>query len=122
MKMPRPTEDDRARFSALVPEDAGVEVKPLFGNLGAFVNGNMFMGLFGSDVGLKLAEAEQHELLAVPGTGPFGPAERPMGGYVTIPAGWSPEDARPWVDRALAHIAALPPKPASGRSRTSKGG
>jgi hypothetical protein len=82
----------------------------------------MFMGLFGSDVGLKLAEAQQHELLAVPGAGPFGPAERPMGGYVTIPAGWSPEDARPWVDRALAHIAALPPKPASGRSRTSKGG
>jgi TfoX/Sxy family transcriptional regulator of competence genes len=121
MKMPRPSDDDRARFHALVPDGAGVEVKPMFGNLGAFVNGNMFMGLFGSDVGLKLPEAQQHELLAVPGAGPFGPAERPMSGYVAIPAEWSPDDARPWVDRALAHIAALPPKRASGRSRTSPG-
>ena len=118
MKMPRPTEDDRARFRALVPEDAGVEVKPMFGNLGAFVHGNMFMGLFGSDVGLKVSEVQARELRAVPGAGPFGPAERPMGGYVTIPADWSPEDARPWVDRALAHVAALPPKRAKGRSAT----
>ena len=58
----------------------GVEVKPMFGQLGAFVNGNMFMGLFGGDVGLKLGETEQAELLAKPGAGPFGPAGRPMGG------------------------------------------
>ena len=122
MTMPRPTEEDRARFRALVPDDAGVEVKPMFGNLGAFVNGNMFMGLFGSDVGLKLAEAQRQELLAVPGTGPFGPAERPMSGYVTIPADWSPADARPWTDRALAHVAALPPKRARGRTGTGSGG
>jgi TfoX/Sxy family transcriptional regulator of competence genes len=121
MKMPKPTEDDRARFRALVPDDDDVAVKPMFGNLAAFVNGNMFMGLFGSDVGLKLADAQRQELLAVPGAGPFGPAERPMGGYVTIPAEWSPEAARPWVDRARAHVAALPPKRAQGGTRTSRG-
>src|SRR5881628_1678382 len=110
MQIPKPTDADRERFRALVPDEPGVETKPMFGNLGAFVNGNMFMGLFGSDVGLKLAEAQQQELLAAPGTGPFGPAERPMGGYVTIPADWSPDDARPWVERALSHVAALPPK------------
>ena len=27
----------------------------MFGNLGAFVNGNMFAGLFGADVGVKVA-------------------------------------------------------------------
>ena len=31
----------------------------MFGNLGAFVNGNMFMGLFGADIGVKLAEGDQ---------------------------------------------------------------
>jgi hypothetical protein len=51
MKIPKPSDDDRARFRSLVPEDTGVEVKPMFGNLGAFVNGNMFMGLFGPEVG-----------------------------------------------------------------------
>ena len=59
----------------------------MFGQLGAFVNGNMFMGLFGGDVGVKLGETEQAELLATPGAGPFGPAERPMGGWVAIPGG-----------------------------------
>jgi TfoX/Sxy family transcriptional regulator of competence genes len=110
VKMPKPTDADRDRFTGLVPDGPGVEVKPMFGNLGAFVNGNMFMGLFGSDVGLKLAAADQEELLGQPGAGPFGPAERPMGGYVTLPAAWSADDARPWIDRSLAHVAAMPPK------------
>lgn len=26
----------------------------MFGNLGALVNGNMFMGLFGADIGVKV--------------------------------------------------------------------
>jgi hypothetical protein len=117
MSMPKPTDEDRERFRALAPDRPGVEVKPMFGNLGAFVNGNMFMGLFGSDVGLKLADAERSEVLAKPGAGPFGPAERPMSGWVTIPAEWTPEDARPWVESALAHIEALPPK----KAKKSKG-
>ena len=110
MKMPKPTDADRERFAGLVPDGAGVEVKPMFGNVGAFVNGNMFMGLFGSDVGVKLGAADQQELLAQPGAGPFGPAERPMGGYVTLPASWSADEARPWIERSLAHVAELPPK------------
>ena len=56
MKIPKPTDTDRQRFTALVPDEPGVDVKPMFGNLGAFVNGNMFMGLFGSDVGVKLPD------------------------------------------------------------------
>ena len=108
--MPRPTDEDRERFRSLVPEGPGIEVKPMFGNLGAFVNGNMFMGLLGSDVGVKLADDRRAELLAMPGAGPFGPAERPMTGYVTLPADWTADDVRPWVESSLAHGAALPPK------------
>ena len=59
MQMPKPTETDKARFRDLVPDDPRVEVKPMFGNLGAFVNGNMFMGLFGADIGLKLATSRR---------------------------------------------------------------
>jgi len=87
-------------------------VKPMFGNLGAFVNGNMFMGLFGEDVGVKLDVADRDELLALDGAGPFGPAERPMAGYVSLPAAWraSPAKAETWVEKSLAHVGALPPK------------
>lgn len=112
MQMPKPSDEDKERFRALVPDDARVQVKPMFGNLGAFVNGNMFMGLFGSSVGVKLPEAAAAELLAQAGAGPFGPAERPMGGWVALPPATAAdaEAARQWVDGALAHIAALPPK------------
>lgn len=57
----------------------------MFGNLAAFVNGNIFMALFGPDIGVKLPGDLGSELLAVEGAGPYGPGERPMGGYVHSP-------------------------------------
>jgi hypothetical protein len=33
-----------------------------------------------------------------------------MGGYLSLPASLSDEEAAAWVDRAREHIAALPPK------------
>ena len=112
MQIPRPTEEDKSYFRSLAPDDPRVEVKPMFGNLGAFVNGNMFMGLFGAAVGVKLDDAAAEALLAVDGAGPFGPEERPMGGYVTLPAAWrsAPKRAKPWIAKSFDHVAALPPK------------
>jgi TfoX/Sxy family transcriptional regulator of competence genes len=111
MDIPKPTEADKERFRAIAPADPRVEVKPMFGNLGAFVNGNMFMGLFGADIGLKLAPADGAELAAQEGAGPFGPVERPMGGYVSMPRSMigTPDGDR-WVRRALDFVAALPAK------------
>jgi TfoX/Sxy family transcriptional regulator of competence genes len=111
MKIPKPTAESRALFDALVPADARVEVKPMFGNVAAFVNGNMFMGVFGEAVGVKLEESDQAALRAL-GGGVFGPEERPMGGYVALPGGMAEGQARPWVDKALAFVAKLPPKAA----------
>jgi hypothetical protein len=92
----------------------------MFGNLGAFVNGNMFMGLFGADIGLKLASADAEELRGIEGARPFGPAERPMGGYVTIPPTMiRTDEGRSWVARAVKHAAALPPKAPKPMSRGS---
>lgn len=110
MKMPSATDADKARFRSLVGEGAGVVVRPMFGQLGVFVNGNMFAGLFGSRVGVKLDETGAAELSAVPGSGPFGPAERPMGGYVALPEAMDDADASAWVDRARAHVSTMPPK------------
>ncbi len=121
MQIPKPTDEDKAVFDALVPHRPDVVVKPMFGNLGAYVNGNMFMGLFGSMIGVKLSETDREALLAVDGTGPFGPAERPMGGYVSLPADWrTPTDqTHAWVTRSLEFVAALPPK-APTKPKTSK--
>ena len=113
MQIPKPTEADRARFRALVPADPRIEVKPMFGNLGAFVNGNMFMGLFGAAIGIKLAPGDAAELAQVEGSGPFGPAERPMGGYLSLPPAMiGSSTAKGWVGRSLQFVAGLPPRPA----------
>src|SRR5919108_5301885 len=117
MEIPKPSEADKEYFRSLLPEDPEVEVKPMFGNLGAFVHGNMFAGLFGPSVGVKLAGPDAAELSAADGAGPFGPAERPMGGYLSLPAGMDPDLAAQWVAKARAHVGSLPPKkPRPGKS------
>ena len=122
MEIPKPSEEDKQFFLALIPDEPSVEVKPMFGNLGAFVNGNMFAGLFGPDVGVRLGEPGSGELAAIDGSGPFGPAERPMSGYLSMPRAWraTPEVASDWVERALAHVRSMPPKvkkPKAAKSR-----
>lgn len=125
MEIPKPSEDDKQFFRSLIADDPEVEIKPMFGNLGAFVHGNMFAGLFGPAVGVRLAEADLAELASIDGSGPFGPAERPMGGYRSLPLAWrdSPELAADWVSRALEFVSAMPPKvakPKAARPKTTK--
>jgi TfoX/Sxy family transcriptional regulator of competence genes len=113
MRMPKPDEASKDWFRSLVPEAANVQVRPMFGNLAAFVQGNMFLALFGAQVAVRLDEAGREELLAVKGTGPFEPmAGRPMKEYVTLPDAWrqSPKEAHRWAQRSYDWAASLPPK------------
>jgi TfoX/Sxy family transcriptional regulator of competence genes len=120
MEIPKPTEADKEYFRSVLPDSPEIDVKPMFGNLGAFVHGNMFAGLFGAAVGVRLADADRDELATVDGAGPFGPAERPMGGYLSLPPAWrdDPGLASDWVGRALTHVSAMPPKKAKPRGKS----
>lgn len=120
MKIPKPSEADKDFFLSVVPDDPAVQVKPMFGNLAAFVNGNMFAGLFGPALGVRLDAERCAELLGMEGAGPFGPAERPMAGYASLPAAWRkrPDLATAWVSRALDHARTLPPKAANPRKKS----
>lgn len=64
----------------------------------------------------RLPAADADRLRQV-GGGPFGPAERRMGGYVALPLALHDDaaEARTWVDLALDHVAALPPKAPKNR-------
>jgi len=121
MEIPKPAEEDKEFFRSLIPAQPAVEIKPMFGNLGAFVQGNMFAGLFGTAVGVRLDDVASQELAAIDGSGPFGPAERPMGGYLSLPPAWrgSPGLAAAWVERALAYVSTLPPKVKKPRTARS---
>ena len=115
---PRPEAGDRAFFRSVLPEDARVGVRPLFGNDAAFVNGNVFAGLFGERLFLRLSDPDQEELLKEEGASRFSPMEgRPMRGYDVVPEAWrtDPQKARVWVARSLAWAAGLPPKAAKKR-------
>jgi TfoX/Sxy family transcriptional regulator of competence genes len=112
VEIPKPSEDDKQFFRSLIADDPEVEIKPMFGNLGAFVHGNMFAGLFGSAVGVRLAEPDAAELAGIDGSGPFGPEGHAMAGYVSLPPAWraDPSRASSWVDKARDHVGSLPAK------------
>jgi len=112
--MPKPSDDAKEAFRALVPTDRAVSTRPMFGNLAAFVNGNMFTGLFGDDLFVRLGDADYDELIRAGGTD-FSPMPgRAMKGYATVPAGWAArrEATREWIARSLDWARALPAKQA----------
>jgi len=111
--MPRPDDEDRAFFRSVLPKDPRVKVRPMFGNDAAFVGGNMFTGLFGKQLFVRLSEQDQEELLKEKGTSRFAPMEdRPMSGYIVVPAAWrgDTERASAWIARSLAWASGLPVK------------
>ena len=113
--IPKPSDDDKAYFASLFEHRPDVELKPMFGNLAAFSvnNAQMCAGLFGPLVGIRLDEAQREELLAVKGAGPFGPEDRPMKEYVSLPPSWRTghdDEVDAWIDTAVAHTATLPAK------------
>ena len=113
-------------FEAVMPGPPAVARK-MFGYPAGFVNGHMFMGLHEHRFVVRLPEADRAELLRMEGAETFEPmAGRRMREYVVVPASLVAESARlePWVAKALAHAAALPPKapkaPKASKARKPK--
>ena len=110
--MPKPSEQAKAAFTRLVPDAPEVTMRPMFGNLAAFVNGNMFTGLFGEDLFVRLPEDEGTKVRKQGGRD-FEPMPgRAMRGYVTVPSTWrsKPDAASAWITTALELTRRLPPK------------
>ncbi len=118
MKIPRSNREQETLLRSLLPAKEEITVRPMFGNLAAFVNGNMSVGLYGDDFLVRLSEADRKELLKNEGTAIFEPMKgRPMKEYVTLPRTWLSDAAKvkPWVDRSLKWSSQLPPKKAKKR-------
>ena len=89
MIIPRPDEKSKEFFRSLLPDDPRVTIRPMFGNISAFVNGNMFAGLFGNDLFVRLSEENRKELLEKEGASLLEPMKgKPMKEYVVIPKAW----------------------------------
>jgi TfoX/Sxy family transcriptional regulator of competence genes len=114
MKIAKADPDVVQFFKTIVPEDPRVTIKPMFGNLSAFVNGNMFMGVYGEDLFVRLSETQQSDLLKHKGSGPFEVMPgRVMSGYIIMPKTWregQKDTLRKWINTSLEFAAKLPPK------------
>jgi TfoX/Sxy family transcriptional regulator of competence genes len=113
--MPKPSQQAKAAFQELVPPDPAVTTRPMFGNLAAFVNGNMFSGLFGDDLFVGVSDADQAQIPEQGGKA-FEPMPgRAMTGYVVVRSGWQkkPDVARSWIIIALTWSKALPAEKAA---------
>jgi TfoX/Sxy family transcriptional regulator of competence genes len=120
--MPKPSEQAKAAFTKLVPDGPTVTLRPMFGNLSAFVNGNMFAGLFGEDLFVRLPDDKSAEVRKQGGRD-FAPmAGRPMKGYVTVPSTWhiKPGPAKTWIAAALELTGRLPTKVPARKKAAAK--
>jgi TfoX/Sxy family transcriptional regulator of competence genes len=121
MAIPKPSEQAKAAFQKLMPPDPSVTTRPMFGNLAGFVNGNMFCGLFGEDLFVRVSEEDQAKVRKQGGR-PFEVMPgRAMTGYVMVPAGWQkkPEATRTWVITALSWSRQLPAKAPKTAKKTA---
>ena len=103
--------DAQDAFRALVPDDARVNVRPMFGSVAAFANDHMFMCLFAEELYFRLGEEDRAQLSAEGGK-PLEPMPgRPMREYMGL-AEWQARTlpAREWSERALAYAISLGPK------------
>ena len=89
------------------------EQRKMFGYPAAFINGQMFAGLFGDRMMLRLSETDRAKFMAEFETGLFEPMPgRPMKEYVLVPPSvlQAPAVLETWLNRALAYARSLPPK------------
>src|SRR5260370_13271912 len=111
--IPRPDKESVDLLQSLVPRDDRVTVRPMFGNISAFVNGNMFFGVFGNDLFVRLSIEDREVLLKNKGASMLEPMKgKPMKDYVVVPKAWRerPATLRSWISNALEWSSKLPPK------------
>ena len=117
MKMPRPSEDAKAAFARIVPDEPAVTIKPMFGQVSAFVNGNMFCGIFGEEFLVRLPEDEIAKVKRQGGRDFEPMAGHKMGGYVIVPGDWRAKPPTALIRRALEETRKMPAKKAKPKKK-----
>ena len=102
------------RVEAAAPPEIELRFKPMFGGIGVYADGRMFMTL--SDVGLalKIGGAEHETLLKLRGAKPlqYAPDAPPSKSYVVVPESMLADRnlLRRWIETSAAFVKAAPPK------------
>jgi TfoX/Sxy family transcriptional regulator of competence genes len=97
----------------VLPEGPNIERRKMFGYPCAFVNGNMFAGLFAAQMFVRLPAEERLSMMADQDAKPLEPMPgRPMKDYIVVPPALMirEKDLKTLVARAMAFGASLAPK------------
>lgn len=100
-------------FAEVLPDDARIERRKMFGYPCAFIGGNLFAGLHQESLVLRLSEADRTRAKAQHGARAFEPMPgRPMREYVVLPDATLTDRRKlsAWLRRALDYAGSLPAK------------
>lgn len=103
--------------------DASGDRKQMFGCPCAFTRGQMYAGLFGEQLFVRLRAEDRERLITDEGATSFDPmGGRPMREYVVLPEAWVDDEERlaQWVGKARAYASTLPPKKKRAPARKKK--
>ncbi len=109
---------------------AVIERRKMFGCPAFYINGNMFAGVYGQQLFLRLPAEDREALQRDLAARPFEPIPgRPMKEYLAMPEGvWSDTAAMDeWMRRSVEFVSGLPPKQpkprkSAGQKATTAGG
>lgn len=100
------------RVREVVAERDDIDEKPMFGGLCLLAHGNMFAGVLGETLMLRVGPDRHDQALERPHARIMDFTGRPMRGYVYVdPPGIATEaDLRDWVELSLVFVDTLPAK------------
>ena len=103
------------RVRPLLAGVSGAAEKRMFGGLAFLIQGNMSVGVHGSELIVRINASETEEALKQPGVRIFDITGRPMKGWLLVSGeSLSPKALASWVARGLSFARSLPPKPRRG--------
>lgn len=100
-------------FNTIVKDLPEAEPRKMFGYPCAFVNDQMFVGVFQDRLMLRLSDEDRARFLKLPGAKRFEPTPgRVMREYVELSPALldSQAELKRWLKRGLAYAKSLPPK------------
>ena len=95
-------------------KDKNCDYKKMFGYPAYFFNGNMFVGVHGDKLFLRLSDADMAEVMKdCKDVSPFEPMSgRAMKGYVVLPKAIYSDNIlfAEYLDKSIKYVSSLPPK------------
>lgn len=122
--MKEPSAATLAAYEAALPADSRIERKKMFGMPCAFVNRQMFFGIFDDSLVARIGPARVRALEGQGGSCVFTPTEgKTWADYLQFPSTTKPEGLKGLANEALNWTTKLPPKakpPKEERPRSKK--